>query len=509
MGLDTALSIASGGLASINAQLALVSQNVANAGTPAYAVETSTQQEITANGIGLGVHTGPATRQINLALQASVVQQNATVSGLTTTQTALQAIDAVLGTPGQGSDLGSLLGDVQNQFSTLLTDPSSEAQQSAVVSAASNLATGINNLSSAYTTQRQAAQDDLGSAVTTLNTTLTTIGQLSDQIVAMQPSGVSTADLENQRDAAVQTLSSLVDIKTIEQPNGDLSVFTLGGLSLPTRGVTDPFSIAGGTAQPGAYYPVGLPGIMVSGDDVTSDMTGGQIGADLTLRDKTLPTDQAELDEFAFSTSTRFSAQGLDLFTDPTQNIPSGGGIPVQNTYVGYSAAIQVNPTIIANPSLVRDGTPANAGGFTPNPSAGPGGVPPAGPAGFTDLISRVLNYAFGSQVQAGVAQPAFNSTALGADGTLTAPFSSATSLSDYATDMVSSQAQQSTATTGNLATEQALQTSLTSKVAAASGVSMDTEMSMMITLQNAYGVNARIMTAVQSMFSQLLQAVQ
>ncbi len=178
MGLDTALSIASGGLANINAQLALVSQNVANAGTPAYAVETSTQQEITANGVGLGVHTGPATRQINLALQSSLMQQNATVSGLTTTQTALQPIDAVLGTPGQGNDLGSLLGDVQNQFSTLLTNPSSQAQQSAVVSAASSLATGINNLSSAYTTQRQAAQDDLGSAVTTLNATLTTIGQL-------------------------------------------------------------------------------------------------------------------------------------------------------------------------------------------------------------------------------------------------------------------------------------------------------------------------------------------
>ena len=62
----------------------------------------------------------------------------------------------------------------------------------------------------------------------------------------------------------------------------------------------------------------------------------------------------------------------------------------------------------------------------------------------------------FGSQVQAGVAQPSFNSTALGADGTLTAPFSSAMSLSDYATDMVSSQAQQSATTTGNLATEQA-----------------------------------------------------
>jgi len=508
MGLDTALSIASGGLANINAQLALVSQNVANAGTPGYAVETGTQQEVTADGVGLGVHTGPATRQINLALQASVVQQNATVTGLTTTQTALQAIDVVLGTPGQGSDLGSLLGVVQNQFSTLLTNPSSQAQQSSVVSAASTLATGINNLSSAYTTQRQAAQNDLGSTIGTLNTTLAAIGNLSDQIVAMRPNGVSTADLENQRDAAVQTLSNLVDIKTIEQPNGDLSLFTPGGLSLPTRGVTNPFSIAAGTAQPGAYYPGGgLPGIMVGSTDVTSNMTGGQIGADLTLRDKTLPTDQAVLDEFSSGLSNRFSAQGLNLFTDPAGHVPAGSGTPVQAGYVGYSATIQVNPAIIANPALVRDGTntivgsATGASSFTPNPTTGP--------AGFTALISRVINNTFGSQVQSGVAPPTFNTTALGPSGTLTAPFNSTSSLSSYATSLVASQAQQSATTTNNLTSEQALRTSLTSKVAAVSGVSMDTEMSMMISLQNAYGVNARIMTAVQSMFTQILQAVQ
>ena len=59
-------------------------------------------------------------------------------------------------------------------------------------------------------TQRQAAQNDLRSAITTLNSTLATIGQLSNQIVALQPSNQSTADLQNQRNAAVQTLSQLL-----------------------------------------------------------------------------------------------------------------------------------------------------------------------------------------------------------------------------------------------------------------------------------------------------------
>src|SRR5690349_11992425 len=156
MNLTSALSIASGGIGNINAQLALVSQNVANAKTPGYAVEEGTQESITGEGIGLGVHTGPALRRVDQALAESLTQQNAAVSGLTTRQTALQAIDSVLGTVGQGSDIGSLLSALQGKFSTLLTEPGSQAAQNAVVATARTLTSGINSLSAAYTQQRQA-----------------------------------------------------------------------------------------------------------------------------------------------------------------------------------------------------------------------------------------------------------------------------------------------------------------------------------------------------------------
>jgi flagellar hook-associated protein 1 FlgK len=163
------------------------------------------------------VHTGTATLQIDQALEASAVQQNAAVSGLQTTQTSLQAIDSVLGTPGSGNDLSSLLGNLKNGFSTLLTDPSNQTQQSAVVSSAAALAKGINQLSAAYTAQRQGASNALTPALGTLNSTLAQIGKLSNQIVALKPTSQSTADLENQRNAVVQTLSQLLDVKTVEQ----------------------------------------------------------------------------------------------------------------------------------------------------------------------------------------------------------------------------------------------------------------------------------------------------
>ena len=163
----------------------------------------------------------------------------------------------------------------------------------------------------------------------------------------------------------------------------------------------------------------------------------------------------------------------------------------------------------------MRDGTnaiansPTGAADFTPNPQAGPNGTPPAGPAGFTTLISNIVNYTFGTQVQAGVTQPSLNTNGLGASGNLTTPFNAGSALSDYATNLVSSQAEQSATTTSNLTTEQALQSSLNTRVTAVSGVNMDTEMSLMLNLQNAYGANARVISTVQAMFTDIMQAVQ
>jgi len=104
----------------------------------------------------------------------------------------------------------------------------------------------------------------------------------------------------------------------------------------------------------------------------------------------------------------------------------------------------------------------------------------------------------------------AMNTNGLGATGNLTAPFNAGgDALSNFATSLVSSQAQQSADVTSNLTTEQALQSSLNAKVASVSGVNMDSEMSQMLSLQQAYSANARVISAVQSMFTQLLQAVQ
>jgi len=507
MTLGGALLIATGSLANINAQLGLVSNNVANAGTPDYGVEIANQENLVAGTQSMGVRTEAATRSIDLALQQSVFQQGSTVAGLTTTTSGLQTLDALQGTPGEGNDLGSLLGKVQGALSTLLGNPSSAAQQSAVVLAAGNLTASVNRLSNAYTQQRQSAQSDIVAAVTSMNTGLSQIGSLSNKIIAARIAGGSSADLENQRDAAVHALSGLVGIKTLNQPNGDLIVTTASGTQLPSQANTGTIQTNAVSIGPEASYASGtIPPITLGGVDITGQLQGGRLGADIALRDTTIPTFQGELDEFSQSLASRFDAQGLTLFSDPNGTVPASGGIPTQNGYVGFASEIQVNPAVIADVALVRDGTrdiagsPTGASAFTANPAGGP--------AGFATLINRVLDYALGAQAQSDVTQPAGATAGLGPDGTLSAPYSAPATLTDNATALVSAQAAVSAAATGQLSTEQTVQTALNSALAAGSGVNMDTEMALMIQLQNAYGVSARVISTVQAMFTQLLQVV-
>jgi flagellar hook-associated protein 1 FlgK len=505
MSLSAALGIASGEIGNINVQFALIGNNVANAATPDYAAEQVSQQSESAGGVGLGARLGQATRSVDTSVQSSLFAENGSVAALQAQATALAPIDAAEGAPGSGSDIASLLGTLTTQFAALQTDPSSATQQNAVVTAAGTLAQQVNAVSNAIGTARQGAQNAIVGDVATLNSTLGTIGSLSRQIVAAQAAGQSTADLANQRDAAIDTLSHLVQVNVLPQANGNVLLATTGGLVLPTDGTefsTQPASLGAASYAPGG----GIPAITLNGNDVTSQLGGGDLGAQVTLRDTTLPTLQANLDEFAHTLSTRFAAQGLTLFSNAAGQVPAGGGTPAQAGYVGYASEMQVNPAVAANPALVRDGTAAVAGSasgasaFTPNP--------PGGPAGFNTLINRVLDYALGADIQPGVAQPPPATVGLGATGTLSAGFAPPADLAGLATAVVAQEASTSSAVTGALTDAQGVQATLQSRLSSGSAVNLDTEMSTMIQLQNAYAANARVMTSVQAMWTQLLQSV-
>ncbi|GBQ65689.1 flagellar hook-associated protein FlgK [Ameyamaea chiangmaiensis NBRC 103196] len=499
MGISDALSIASSGLHSTEHALAVASQNVANASTTGYVKEVATQVAVSYGGIGGGVAVGATARDVNTALENLLYTKNADVSSYATLDNALSAISAVQGTTSSDSTtstgtLSDVLGTLQSAFTTLSATPSDSTAQRTVVSDAQTVADTVNKLASAYQSERQTAQDSIVSTVSTINTDLTTIGSMSKQIMTLKAQGVDTADLENQRAAVMQDLSTQTSVSFSATANGDMLVRTSTGLALPTRPTTD------GVTIPTSAWPLStsaatltstssVPAITLNGADVTSGLSGGTLGANIQLRDQTLPTMQAQLDSFSSALANRFDAQGLTLFSDSAGALPGSSSTQAPpDGVVGFSSMLSVNPAVTADPRLVVTGTRASSS--------------------TSSIIGNVLSYTFGTTLADGTAQPAAPSQGLGASGTLSTGYAGTLSLGSLATALTANQASVISGASSSLQVATAAQTSLQTKVGTVSGVDTDSEMSTIVTLQNAYAANAKVVAAVQSMFASLIAAV-
>ncbi|GAC87743.1 flagellar hook-associated protein FlgK [Gluconobacter thailandicus F149-1 = NBRC 100600] len=505
MGLTDSLSIAVSGLQAVQYGMSTASQNVANASTGGYIKEVANVQSVVNDGTGGGVRRATTTLASNTNIQAALYLQNADVAEYTTTSNSLSAIMALQGSTsadsGSSGTLSDQLGNLQSALTSLTATSSSSTAQSTVVAAASSFAQSINSLAEATQTQRQNAQDGVLSSVADINTNLTTIGNLSTKIMTLKSQGLDTADLENQRYTALSSLSSDLSVSWKVSANGDMSITASDGLTLPTHnttaGATDAVSstwplttssaqISTSMSYPGASDVNSIPAITLNGKDITGHLTGGTLGANITLRDTTLPTMQAQLDSLAYTAASRFSAQGMTLFTTSDGSVPGSSQTEITPSgSIGFAQDIQVSQAYQDDPSLLVSGETAG-----------------------TSVIQNVLSYAFGTTQSDGSSQTAAPSTGLGMTGQLSTGYSGSQSLIALATSMTANQAATANTASSNLSLAQTTQSSLSSSLSGTSSVSVDTEMANIVTLQNAYSANAKVISSVQTMFTALLNAV-
>jgi flagellar hook-associated protein 1 FlgK len=524
--LDGAIGISTAGLRAISAQLRTVSNNVSNAEVDGYTRKVLPTRAVTANGIGIGVGIEQVQRVTDTALQRAVWAREASFAAADMRATILAPIESLHGRPEDGTSLAGLLGRVQESFVSLAADPTSASLHVEVVQGAETLAARINEMAGAVTAARNRAQDLLAAGVGEVNRLLGEAGVLSREIARLRNEVQGTAELEDKRDAIITQLSALIDIRVVLKESGEMLAYTRGGLSVPLRG--DALATTGAELGPGAFYdPAGgsVPAVTLIDPsrpdepfDLTRGQLGGSLGALLGLRDETLPRFTAELDEFAHKLARRFEQQGLRLFTDASGNVPHEGGTVPQRNYVGFSSEVRVFALVQETPRLVRDGTHEIAAGFPGFPATRevqpPYGDPftpnpPGGPEGFRDLIERVLEYTFGSNL--GLDRPhdpAFLATGLGPNGRLSSPIPATGTLASYATAVVSTQTAEHAAAKASAEGERNTRDLLANRYADVVGVNLDTEMALLVQLQNAYQANARVLTTVQAVWDALLASV-
>jgi flagellar hook-associated protein 1 FlgK len=181
------------------------------------------------------------------------------------------------------------------------------------------------------------------------------------------------------------------------------------------------------------------------------------------------------------ATSTATSLTGgspqFQLFTDGTQPITGATTLNGSQT-TGLAGRITVNAALVASPSSLVT--------YAANTSSGDSTRP-------NFLLNQMNTAALTYSPSTGL-------------GSAAAPYSG--TLTQYMSQIVSQQAQAATAATNLQQGQATVVSALQQRFNDQSGVSIDTEMSNLIALQNAYSANARVMSTIQQMMSTLMQVI-
>src|SRR5262249_11537238 len=153
--------------------------------------------------------------------------------------------------------------------------PESSTLKAQAVSALDAVASQLRATSSGIQGLRSDADHAIADGVNTVNGLLKNLGDLNKQIAQAPARGQSTADLEHQRNSALQQLSSDMDVTSYVNSNNQLRISTSGGLPLLDTQVHTLSYAPAASASAGTVFGA----ISLGGVDVTSQISSGSIGA--------------------------------------------------------------------------------------------------------------------------------------------------------------------------------------------------------------------------------------
>ncbi|MGC8490246.1 MAG: flagellar hook-associated protein FlgK [Syntrophobacteraceae bacterium] len=228
-GLNVTLNIAAQTLMNTQTELSTASNNISNANTTGYAVETAVQTQNPSTQMVYGyLGAGASVTSISQArdnfLEQQLMNAASSDSQFTSQASELSTIQSVASDSGS-TGISQALGNFFDAWSTLSQNPTGVAEQSAVYSAGQNLASAIqttynqlDNINGQLTTQ-------ISDTATQANTLLTQIAQLNTGIARGGTTPTSQPnDLINQQYAAIDSLSKLIPVTFSKQSDGTFTV---------------------------------------------------------------------------------------------------------------------------------------------------------------------------------------------------------------------------------------------------------------------------------------------
>jgi flagellar hook-associated protein 1 FlgK len=235
MTLFSSIQTAKNALLAAQLGLQVTGNNIANANTPGYIRERLilTPQEPQRWGghlVGLGVDVEGVVQVIDRHLEERLRAAISDVAGGEAQENAFVQLEGLIGELSD-SDLSTALTSFFASIHDVLNQPESVSVRNLAVLEGQSLAAAINRLDSKIRDIHRDVNGRIISSADRINELLEEVADLNGQIVEIENGDTSASDavgLRDKRSKALAELSSIIDIRTVEQKNGDVTVFSGG-----------------------------------------------------------------------------------------------------------------------------------------------------------------------------------------------------------------------------------------------------------------------------------------
>ena len=302
--ITLALRTVQSGLLTSQAALNTVANNISNVNTPAYSRKIINLETRVVAGTGAGVQIAEVTRQVNEGLLRSMRLESSTLNELDSQISIYERLQDSFGAPADNTSLAHVTQEFTTAAEKLVVSPNRLIEQSNLVRWGQQLTEALKAMTATIQDLRLQADIAIGENKDRINKLIVRVGELNDAIIANSTTGQDVTDFRDQRDAVVDELATLIDIRYFTRSDGDIVIYTTSGRTLVDKipGVLS-HDIASTTAETMSHAGGQIDGLYIgtkiAGNDLTNTIGGGKLKGLIDARDQVLPKLQSELDHFA------------------------------------------------------------------------------------------------------------------------------------------------------------------------------------------------------------------
>lgn len=298
MSLSAILNNANTGLTAAQAQLRVVSDNVANVNTPGYVRKIADQQSLSNQGMGAGVEVARIRLATDRFLQAAGLNAGAEAGRQGARAELFDRIQSLFGDPGGDAGFFARIDGAFAGFAATAEDAVSSPLRRDALFKTEALFDEAARVSGQIQATRQDADGRIHTAVERANGLLDQIDKLNVEISRSAAIDADSSGARSIQARLISELGTLLDVRVTTQSNGGVSIRTGGGALLAGPGAaTLEYQRAGTVGAQTVFNDIWITEPGSQKRSLNALITTGEIKGLLELRDVDAPETAERLAE--------------------------------------------------------------------------------------------------------------------------------------------------------------------------------------------------------------------